>query len=705
MSAEELEAALAAAAEMDGAALESTYPSSQESLSFDVTKAEGLDLIQGSTLALTDQELARLAEHGLVISADQIYPSFIYGYRTIYSEDLPVYVSADSVLEAVHRTFDEVLKLAEERVLLSEVVTLLESMRGGIASVISDPQVARDADLYLGVAQSLALMPENPYDLYIPDPVLPVTDLEPSKIADLVTLARSAAGSSIVDLFGTSRKVDFSQFKPRGHYDESIALSAYFRAMMWLGRIDLRMLETQEDGSQTFHRRDFDASVIMRFLMDDEQYARWAMIDRTIGAFIGERDSMSPEEMDGMLAKLKVKSEAELLALSDAEIQEELLKGGWGEQRIASRILMSSGPSTEPLPRDQSFLLFGQRYTVDSHTFVNTTDDRVPGRLLPNPLDAAFAAMGNDYALQLLKPDLQNDKYAAGLAKTRVLIDAHGDDYWQGSIYTRWLGSLSLLSPQEGQTLPGVVQTDGWQRRILNTQLGSWSQLRHDTILYTKQSYTTGTQCEFPDAYVDPYPKFYAALARLAEHLVEVTGQFPDATVSISGEGETVRERAAGWSELFVGVMNHLEEMAENQRSGTPHSQELLDFINAGVNWDTHVGCGPTWYDGFTGWYPKLFLFAEDSIEEDPIVADVHTQPYDKAGNEVGNIFHVGTGLPRLMVVTSETCMGPRAYAGLAYSYGELVKPDYERLTDNEWALEIADKFPDVDWMRPLLGD
>ena len=49
----------------------------------------------------------------------------------------------------------------------------------------------------------------------------------------------------------------------------------------------------------------------------------------------------------------------------------------------------------------------------------------------------------------------------------------------------------------------------------------------------------------------------------------------------------------------------------------------------------------------------------------DPTIADVHTAPTDAGGNDVGWVLHVGTGFPRLMVVTAETCTGPRAYAAL----------------------------------------
>jgi len=60
-------------------------------------------------------------------------------------------------------------------------------------------------------------------------------------------------------------------------------------------------------------------------------------------------------------------------------------------------------------------------------------------------------------------------------------------------------------------------------------------------------------------------------------------------------------------------------------------------------------------------------------------VADVHTNPRD------GQVLHVATGVPRLMVMTAETCAGPRAYVGLASSYFEKTTTGLQRLTDEEW--------------------
>ncbi|MBN1606849.1 MAG: DUF3160 domain-containing protein [Polyangiaceae bacterium] len=687
-----LRRSLETAAGLDGEGLEGMYPPpAPKTLGYDPLQAKGMDLLAGSAEALSDPELARLGQDGFVVSRTHEYPSFAYGYKSIYADDLPVYVSADSILEPVHRSFDLLLKECERSVLIAQLGHLLAGMRANLPSAGLDAEIAQDADLYVALAGSLL---EG-------TALAPVAGAHATEIAQLFELATAAQGHQQVELFGVQRDEDFSQFEPRGHYTDDATLGRYFKAMMWLGRVDLRLVETQGDGTQVFHRRQFDAAVALNALMTAAEKGSWKNIDQTLGAFVGEPDSMSVDGLDGLLSALGVSSAAEAMALTDAQIVEELERGGWGAQRIASRILIK-GPDTEveaTLPLDRSYALFGQRYTVDSHVFVNVTHDRVPDRLMPDPLDVAFAALGNDAALPVLSDQLAaNDSYAQGLAKSRALVDAHEADYWEGSIYTEWLGALRALSPSIGASeafLPAVTSTTAWQRRILSTQLASWAELRRDTILYTKQSYTIGYRCEFPDAYVDPYPELYARLGRLAQRVAEVVGSLPMASSA-----------AGAWAANFGAAMEKLELMANNQQSGTPHSQELLNFINDAVTWQETRNCdGTTLFSDFSGWYLKLYLDQADSLEFDPVVADVHTQPTDEAGNDVGRILHVGTGTPRLMVVTVDTCDGPRAYAGLASSYGEHITEDWERMNDQEWASFISRGFPDAAWMSEVFGE
>lgn len=694
---EKLKQELAAVANLDAPGFAAKYavPFSA-SLDYSPLSAAGLDLIQKSALALPSAEQSALGKHGFVISENRRFPSFVYGYQTIYLEDLPVYVSADSILYAVHQSYDALLMQVEMYSLVPTLTRLLGNMRAelgqGAGSALG-AEARADADLYLGVAMSLLAGKL----------VDPVAGADKAEVKSLFDKAVAAQGEETVVLFDAQRHLDFSQFEPRGHYTDLPELERYFRAMMWLGRIDFRILETQEDGSQVFHRRQLEGAYALRALMPEQALADWKRVDDTIGAFVGEHDSMVVPELDALLADLGLGSSKDLAQATDAVIAQAVVKGGYGTQRISSHIMIN-GLGSGTLPLSSSFLLFGQRYVLDSHVFSNVVYDRVQKgtqyRMLPDPLDAAFAAFGNDQAGLLLAPELEQWKYAPDLASMRVLADAHPAEYWEGNLYNLWLGMLRTLRPSADVKspktvgLPAVTGTEAWGRRLLNTELASWAELRHDTILYAKQSYTGGASCEFPDAYVEPYPEFFAKLGAFATKGATLIGGLD------FGQYSSLGTHVQAYFENLSFVAATLGKMAENQRSGAPHSAEQMAFINDAVV--VNEGCGDPFFE--SGWYKKLFYDASRGLKLDPIVADVHTQPTDPGGAMVGNVLHVGTGMPRLMVVTVDTCTGPRAYAGLVSSYFQHLTSNFERLTDEEWSAKIqAQTPPEVPWMKDIV--
>ena len=661
-------------------------------LGYDPLTAQGLDLLDASPLSLSPDERDRLGARGFVISSRRRYPSFVYGYQTIYTQDLPVYISADSILFAVHKSFDDVLKTIEVQSLVPALDRLLTSMRSALAAGAGNdisPTARRDADVYLAVAKRLLTDGNDS----------PVAGGDAAAVNALVSKAKSGNGTDRVSLFGRARDVDFSQMTPRGHYTESEALKRYFRATMWLGRIDLRLLETQPNHTQVFNRRQVEGAYVLRAAMNDAAVADWKRIDGTIGAFVGEPDNMTLPQLDALLADLGIASAAELGTKTDAEIAQAIVAGAYGAQRISSHIMVN-GLDSGTMPLSSTFLLLGQRYVLDSHVFSNVVYDRVQGgavkRMMPNPLDVGFAALKNDQAGLLLGPELERFSYAPDLASMRVLAEAHPQTFWEENLYNEWLAALRTLSPTPDVADPGaaglprIAGTEPWGRRLLSTQLASWAELRHDTILYAKQSYTGGAACEFPDAYVDPYPEFYARIAAFAARGIEIA----------SGLDAPVTQPVSAYFEQLRSVASILETMAKNQRSGTPHSAEHLAFVNKMTFMD---GCGTI--ADYDGWYAKLFFDRASATELDPTVADVHTQPTDEGGSPVGKVLHVGTGMARTMVVTIDTCAGPRAYVGLASSYFERVTEKFKRLTDEEWKTDLIQAPPaEVPWAADLIA-
>ncbi|WP_437957315.1 DUF3160 domain-containing protein [Sorangium sp. So ce119] len=671
-------------------------------LSYAPADAEGMSLLQSTALALDEDELAKLSENGFVISSKKSFPTFVYGYESIYALDLPLYVSADSILYAVHRSYESILTALEYASLAPELGTMLKEMRARLAEGAGGEfgaEARADADLFTAVA--LALLDGAP--------VAPVAGADAATIDELVAGAQAHQGMGKVRLFGADRLMDFSQFEPRGHYADPARplLARYFRSMMWLGRVDFRFLEAQPDGTQRFHRRQLEGAYVLRALAEAKTLDRYKRIDDAIQAFVGESDYMTLPELDGLLEDLGLGDAAGLAGVPDEQIAKVVVEKGHGTQRISSHIMIN-GLDKGTLPLSSSFALLGQRYVVDAHVFSNVVYDRVKGgavkRMMPSPLDVAFAALGNDQAGQLLAPELGQFDYASDLHMMRVLVDAHPGDFWGKNLYSRWLGALRELSPAralgDGGELPGVTKTEAWGRRLLNTQLASWAELRHDTLLYAKQSYTGGATCEFPDAYVDPYPEFFARIAELAEHGGEIVSTLE--LLNAVPLEPLLDQRLPAYFSQLRDVARTLGEMAANQRAGLPLTPEHLDFINQAVK--VQRGCGIPY--GSSGWYAQLFFDPLKSVLQDPTIVDVHTQPTDAGGAPVGRVLHVGTGMPRLMVVTADPCGGaPRAFVGLASSYFETITGNFERMTDEAWADEIKSATPDdVPWMSDLVS-
>jgi hypothetical protein len=663
-----LQAKLDAVKSLDAAGFASRYGLNfTTDLGYAPLEASGYDRVKASgSFATTAAEETALARDGFVITDRVRFPSFAYGYQTIYTAHLPVFVSADSILFAVHKSFDAILKSVESEVLVPALSQLINGMRSALGAGAANDLPARardDVDVYLSVCASLLTGSFAP----------PVSGGDASAAKSLYEKAIAGQGHDFVTLFGDSHPVDFSQFTPRGHYADSPELSRYFQATMWLGRTDLRIIDTKPD-RQVFQRAALDGAYIMRALMNADSFATWKKIDDLIGGFIGEHDNMTVSQLDSLLADLGVARAADLATLSDGAIAQAIVSGSYGVQRIPSQ-LMEGGlmGGTTPLPH--AFLLFGQRYTLDSYVFSNVIWDRVhsdPKRMMPNPLDVGFAALANNQAGLLLGDELAKYSYAPALASMRILADEHPAEYWDANLYNEWMSMQRALSTSTG-ALPRVTGTEAWGRRVLSTQLASWTELRHDTMLYVKQSYGFTDGCEYPDAYVEPYPEFFTRLAAFATKGAELTAGLPRS----SGAQQTY----ATYFEQLRSVAATLEAMAKNQRTGAPHTAEQIAFINQLLY---RNGCAGSAFDG---WYAKLFYdaSARDASAVDNVIADVHTQPSDEDGNDVGRILHVATWLPRTLIFTAESCSGARAYVGLVSSYHEVITEKWLRLGDDDW--------------------
>jgi hypothetical protein len=657
---------------------------------------KGMSTAGLAPLTLSDSERALLGQHGFVVLRRPGLTTFMRGYMTIYGQHLPLYVTADSILYTIHRSFDAILKEIERQVMVPEVDALLVAMREELRK--APPGLGRgDADDFLATALGLLR------DEHVP-PVTP--DGSDAAIARYEHLATSASGLAAMEL-GGGREEDFSQFTPRGHYADDELLQQYFRAVIWLGRIDFPFLIGKSGDAWQVDRRALSATVLMRGLVDARNLARWRRLDAVLSAFVGENDSLTLPDVDRAMTLLGVRDAAGLAAVKDETIIDRLRAEGLGRQRISSHIVWVSVNQHGPSPIPAAFALLGQRYTPDGDVMGQVTFDRIGAmRMLPSPLDVGFAVLGNDAAGAMLAGELGRYGYARKLGALREAGDAAPESVRTASLYNLWLAALRALGPRGDLRdtgalgLPSVAGTEPWARRLLNAQLASWAELRHNTVAYAKQSYTASIICDFPDAYVDPYPEVFERLAAYATSGKTLVAGLPT--------GKPLATQLAAYFDGLERAARRLGGMATKERKGVALTKDDLAFVNDAVT-EHRVSAGCTTRSVPDGWFPKLFFDQSDVRDFKPTIADVHTQPTEPGGALVGRVLHVATGGPRPMVVVLDGCggeKGARAFVGLVSSYYEKVTRDFDRMTDARWAKELAatPAPPDVPWMQDLIA-
>ncbi|PIY32298.1 MAG: hypothetical protein COZ07_06205, partial [Candidatus Infernicultor aquiphilus] len=187
-----------------------------------------------------------------------------------------------------------------------------------------------------------------------------------------------------------------------------------------------------------------------------------------------------------------------------------------------------------PLPTDEKPFTFTweDSYAPDRKnrpfTWVKTEVKACPPpatrevRGFPRGLDL-MALLGSERAKDILESsgDTQYTDYEKKFSELKKEVDSLSQADWYKNLYLNWLLVLKALGIKFGEGYPTFMQTIAWQDKELNTALASWTELRHDTLLYVKQSYTMaerGGMFEPPVVgYVEPLPEFYARLLTLTE--------------------------------------------------------------------------------------------------------------------------------------------------------------------------------------------
>jgi hypothetical protein len=651
-------------------------------------------------LNLTTDEMALLQNNGFVVTERLAFKDFSNAYAYIYWKDLPVLITTDSILQAIHKTYDDLLMRLEMSVFAPQVVAFLTKVHQQVrveSRANTNPALAplyADLDTYLSVP--LALFEEKSaqqattyLDTYLSVLLALFEEKSAQQARTYIELAQQANTIADVTLFGGKRKIDFTLFKPRGHYLKEEQLQRYFRAMSWLAHIDFRLLEYDHNGKPHLNLKHIAAAALLeKAITKANQRTTWQEFDNLISAFVGRSDNTTLSDLGRFLADAKIETAGDVFKADKAQLLSLLTTSDYGQQQITGQLLTVNPDNPKPLPRPISFMLMGQRFVIDSYIMSNLVYDRLKGRkvprALPSPLDVMYA-LGNDQAKVHLQSELAQYGYQDKLDSLRTTVEKYDAPFWSSSTYNRWLSLLRTLNV-DSMAYPQAMQTGAWADKMLQTQLASWTQLRHDNMLYVKQSFAFSFLCEYPAGYVEPYPAFYAAVQDYAR----AGGEAIMASPFLENAPE-LRQTALAYFGHLETVASMLQTMAEKELRLEPFSPDEEAFLkDTTILQKEYIGCGEL-HEEWNGWYPQLFPWEDDSPA---LIADIHTNTDPKLAPP--SVLHVATGsVAALILIVNTDEERPTMYVGPSFTYYEVVEEGAPpvRLTDEDWEGRLwADK-------------
>jgi len=634
--------------------------------------------IRQSDVSLADADRQRLAQTGFYVEA--LPPS-----QTVFLDDMAesygetrhgrqFFITSDLFLHVHHLIFDRMLQDVEENKLSPALKQLSAKLAKETAAELKalppgSPADVRDAltfDLiYFSVAAKLF------------DPSFAISDPVRADSEEFISRIQAASGELPSLLRSNFGDEDFTQYKIRGHYEKNETLQRYFRAMMWYGRRNFLL----SDRKMTL------AAILIPGLVEKAgATGKTDSLDRSLGYLVGPQDKYTLAGYRAVNNKVfgtETPAATQVGGALDERLQAFVRAADTDlpPPQIVSAQTGTGKTQEDRLKMVRGFKLLGQRYTLDAYFFNQLTSPSVGTDANPRNLPSALDLMmllGSIAASEQQQQAQQQqhwDNFESQVQKMQSVAREHFSK--ETNFYESWLNILnSLFVPVASKQLFALGKP--WQYKNLNAGAASWTELKHDTILYSEQSAAEmGEGEEFyippyspphPKGYVEPNPLFFQRQALSIEQMLDRLKHSKMITDEYVDKFTTLLElaRKAG-------------SIAQKEVSGGAVSAEDYRWIES-----------VSQYFG-----PELLLprGVETYAIKDPsqlqmaLVADVATDAVQ------GRVLEVANGTPqRITVCVKDAYGGTRLAIGYVYSWYEFASG--KRWSDSEWKKIVYSEDP-----------
>ena len=626
-------------------------------------------------------------------------------YEKLKKDDKPIFITSDTVLHLYHVLFDESMSEIERKELYDLLWEIDQSLLDAsvedykVNSAGEEKEAARRNAAYFAVALSLLQPKEEQMkeikESYDPEegtyfdpaskekyqfeiPAFVDTDV---KAETALIEAHKGFSTSPIFLYNE----DYSQYLPRGHYTHSEVLKNYFKAFMWHGRMSMLLkgkLIEAEDPEKEARTQTIQACLISSGLKADPALLKkWDRINAITAFYVGVSDDLGPHEYMEAMEKVFDNGSRDYNVTAIGNLKVELTRyrnpaiyGGTGNGNYPA---VSTAEQADKLLEDtKGFRFMGQRFIPDSYIFSRLTgpytneyignQEHKPftyvsspsgnDRGFPRGLDA-MALLGSKRAVYWLDElnDSDYKNYSAQYDKLDSEFANLSIADWNKNLYWSWLYSLRPLMNNYGNGYPTFMQTDAWQDKELGTSMASWTELRHDTVLYSKQLYAIPVSLPIfgnkSVGYVEPVPEYYnrmLALNRMTAGGLKEMGALDEDT---GRKFENTEQILVKLSEISKKELEN-EELTE---------EDKLFIYKFGEHFDAAGD-------------------ADKDARKTSLVADIYTNP------DTSTVLEEGTGYVDMVIAAYKAPDGEILLAaGPVMSHYEFKQPMQDRLTDEKW--------------------
>ena len=601
----------------------------------------------------------------------QIYEDNEYQY-------IASFVTTDSVTHIFHIFYDGFLRNLEKDELYPKSIDLNKRLLADNINLFNEIKNERLRDIQIKniafIATGLKLLGEEPENL--PEEAKTLLDEE------MKNVSQEGVTKSVI----SGRDVDFSQLKPRGHYTRSEELKKYFSGTMYFGQVGLFI---ENDG-----KPDED-SILQGLLLTHSIYKNpeilktWEDLVEPIDFLVESADDLSIREYARTLYGIYGK-DFDINKLDD-------------EKNLSSAYkVLSQYPDPQVAGfMGKSFRFMPQRAVMDSVLMQNVVDiardDKPSDRPIYSGLDL-MTSFGNEKAREIQKEDPYNshwDKYKERTDENISTVEKMEDLDWQKNMYRGWLWMLKSYDQKFGEGYPMFMRNDAWERKDLVSALGSFAELKHDTVLYGKAVMAEmggGGDFEIPKSYVEPNVELYEKL----NWLLEFT------KVNLKNR-DMLSEKYEEKINNFQAMVIKFRDLSIKELQNEPLTEEEIEYL-------LYIG----------GEMESLMVDFVESTDENqisywyeiqnatdrrmPVVVDLMRVVENSVGLPKDEIFSIGTGKPMEIFVIypheGKLYMG----RGATFSYYEFLNK--ERLTDEDWQKMVYDEATDFPtWYKDLVTE